>query len=526
MPFFDFHCHPGMKCRLAPKGQEPSPWQNITVQAQVLKIIKINISPMFADALDSQASLQQLWKGGVNLFGLVIHSIENKLALQLLEKPIIRNGHVLQLDPQKLERMGKGNDYFSITKEELKRLTDNNLPPQTMGLPAGTQLKFIKSMAEYDRNDLNTLHALLILEGSQNLFNDYSAPGFKEDFIKNLDELSGNFRIFAINPCHFQQQPIGNQAFAMQFLKNTPFFPLERGISEWGFEAIKAIYDRGIFVDTKHMGWYTRIELYRIRQEWGITLPLICTHAGVTGISNLERLGYFYDRPPLDEGENEQAVWRVRYLKKWGLVKDTAYNMSSLNLYDEDIEEILLSGGMIGVSLDQRIIGFPADEPLLYQEGIQPTDLDFISKKEANVFFGPVDPAHCPPREENNDEVMNFDDADSQNRGNTGDLHALYFLNQVLHIISVAKNSKRGLKIADAVRSICIGSDLDGLVNPLDCCMDTTAYPAFKDQLLKVMSKKAFWKGTGFSFGEINIAGLLDGIFFNNAEAFLLKYYV
>ncbi len=526
MPFFDFHVHPGMKCRLAPQGQEPSPWQNITVQAEILKSIKINISPMFSDSLDSQASLQQLWKGGVNLFGLVIHSIESKLSQQLLKKSIVSSGQVLQLDPNVLQRMAKGDSYFTIAKEELQRLIDNKLPPQSMGLPQGTQLKFIQSMQEYDRNDANVLHALLILEGSQNLFNDYNSPSFKEDFINNLNELSNQFRIFAINPCHFQQQPIATQAFAIQFLENAPFYPLERGITDWGVEAIKAIYNKGIFVDIKHMGWYSRQELYRIRQVNGIGLPLICSHAGVTGISNMDRLKYFYDQPPLNEGDNENAVWMVRYLKKWGHVGETAFNMTSLNLYDEDIEEVLISGGMIGISLDQRIIGFPADEPLLYQETIQPTDLDYISKKEAGAFFGPVDPAQCPPREEDNNDVMFYDDAENQNQDDTVSLHALYFLNQVVHILSVAKNSKRGLTTADALKSICIGSDLDGLVNPIDCCTDTTQYPDFKDRLLRAMNKRGFWKGTGFTNSEIDTAALLDGIFFKNAEAFLLKYYV
>ncbi len=34
-----------------------------------------------------------------------------------------------------------------------------------------------------------------------------------------------------------------------------------------------------------------------------------------------------------------------------GHVKDTAYNMISLNLYDEDIEEIIISGGMMAFHL-------------------------------------------------------------------------------------------------------------------------------------------------------------------------------
>jgi len=200
--------------------------------------------------------------------------------------------------------------------------------------------------------------------------------------------------------------------------------------------------------------------------------------------------------------------------------------MISLNLYDEDIEEIILSGGMIGISLDQRIIGFPADEPILYQQGIYPTDLDYISAKEADVFFGPTPPGSLPPAAQDNDVVMNFDDAAQQNAGLTDQLQALYFLNQVLHILFVAKQSQRGLTLADGMRSVCIGSDLDGLVNPIDCCMTTADYADFKEMLLNIMQKKSFWRGTGFSASEIDSEALLNGLFFSNAEAFLLKHYI
>ena len=79
----------------------------------------------------------------------------------------------------------------------------------------------------------------------------------------------------------------------------------------------------------------------------------------------------------------------------------------------------------------------------------------------------------------------------------------------------------------DAMSAICIGSDLDGLVNPIDCCTDTTQYADFKNQLQTMMSTKSFWKNVdGFSFGQVNTVALLEGLFFTNAEAFLKKNFV
>lgn len=522
MPIFDFHCHPGMKPHLAPPDKDVNPWESIHVQAEVLNLFRIGISSLFTDALDSQASLEQMWRGGVNLFGLIIHSIESHVAEELLKKDMVRNGKVLQLHPGKIENSTRGDRYFDIMMEELEMLVRKAEPPASMLVPAGARLKFIKSMDEYDRNNPNVLHALLILEGSQNLFNNPDSPDHEAEFIQNLDLLSSRFRIFAINVCHFQQQPIANHAFAMLFLKNDPFFPTGRGITPWGEAVILEFYRRGILVDTKHMGLISRHYLYRLRRQEGITLPLICSHAGVTGIREGEWLSYIAKQSPRDAGD-EHHTWQLELLKKWGHVKDTAYNMASLQLFDEDIEEIILSGGMIGISMDQRIIGFPSDE---INVGIPPTDPDFISKLETDLVFGGLDPRNIMPRIEDNDEVMFADDAENQNQGSPSELHALYFLNQVLHILWVAKNNDRGIKLSDGLAAICIGSDFDGLINPLDCCASTAQYPAFRAKLLGYLNKKSFWRGTGFRSNEINPEDLLERLFFSNAESFLRRHYV
>jgi len=511
-----------MKPHLAPPGKDVNPWDSIHVQAEVLNLFRIGISSLFTDALDSQASLEQMWRGGVNLFGLIIHSIESHVAEELLKKDMVSNGSVLQLHPGKIKNSARGDRYFDIMMEELDMLVNKAEPPATMLVPAGSRLKFIRSMDEYDRNNTDILHALLILEGSQNLFNNPDSPNHEAEFMQNLDRLSSRFRVFAINVCHFQQQPIANHAFAMLFLKNEPFFPTGRGITPWGETVIREFYRRGILVDTKHMGLISRHHLYRLRRQEGIALPLICSHAGVTGIREGEWLNYIAKEPPQDAGDN-QHTWKLKLLKKWGHVKDTAYNMASLQLFDEDIEEIILSGGMIGISMDQRIIGFPSDE---INVGEPPTDPDFISQQETDLVFGGQDPRSFMPRPEDNDEIMFADDAENQNQGSPAELHALYFLNQVLHILWVAKNNNRGIKLSDGLAAICIGSDFDGLINPLDCCASTAQYPAFRSKLLGYLNKKSFWRGTGFRSTEIDPEDLLERLFFSNAEAFLRKHYV
>src|SRR4029079_15317853 len=88
--------------------------------------------------------------------------------------------------------------------------------------------------------------------------------------------------------------------------------------------------------------------------------------------------------PPEDVG----VVWEVVHMKpKSSYIDGVYYNCSSINLYNEDIEVILVSGGLIGLSFDQRILGF-ADENVLRDVTV-PHDVEYISELEAKFFLGP-----------------------------------------------------------------------------------------------------------------------------------------
>ena len=117
--------------------------------------------------------------------------------------------------------------------------------------------------------------------------------------------------------------------------------------------------------------------------------PNLCTHAGLTGQSIRDRVKYLL-RTPEDVG----VVYEVCYLKpKSPYIDGVYFNCSSINLYDEDIEAILLSGGLIGLSFDQRILGF-ADENVL-RDVTTPNDVEYISNRKQ--FFLALTPLSCHP---------------------------------------------------------------------------------------------------------------------------------
>ena len=158
---------------------------------------------------------------------------------------------------------------------------------------------------------------------------------------------------------------------------------------------------------------------------------------------------------------------------------DVYFNCSSINLYNEDIEAILLSGGLIGLSFDQRILGF-ADENVL-RDVTTPNDVEYISKQESRFFLGP-NPAILPPWTDD-DKIWTSEDFENLDPVFDIELSSLFFLNHVIHILTVAKNNPL-IGIEKAMKQICLGTDYDGLINAIDNCKQVDKLDAFKELLL------------------------------------------
>ena len=381
MPYFDFHCHPGLKPTFSDQKKAISPWLFIDAKLAIFKDVKISINALFNEVLNSQCCLDQLYNGNVKLFGIALHSPEANMAKGLLEKKIVNRGAIPLLDRKRLQLINSANHYFEFLNEDLERLTQTPSPPELNG----AELKILKEPGDFNEGDPKTIYAFLVVEGLHCFFNDQSATNVKEIFTRNFENFTDANTIFAINICHLQQNPFCNHAFGIQFINPGYFFPTRSGITTWGVEVIKRMIEKKILTDIKHMSLFSRWQLYKILRdpvdENKYIVPIICTHAGLTGQSMNDNVKYLL-RVPNDVG----LVYEVIYLKpKSPYIDEVYFNCSSINLYDEDIETILLSGGLIGLSFDQRILGF-ADENVLRNVTV-PHDVEYISELEANFFF-------------------------------------------------------------------------------------------------------------------------------------------
>ena len=511
--FFDFHCHPGLKPAFSRPGFWPSPWSNHKAILNT-DIVDIHLNPLFNEVLDSQASLAQLYQGNVNLIGLVITPAESNMGKSLWQKSIVRDGKVSLIYPGQVDRIRSGTQYYQMTKEEIDHLLANAGGPAAL---PGSNLMFIKSYDEYDPNDLNTIHAFVVVEGLHAFSPDESATNNWPQLLANFHEFISNprFRVFVINPCHLQQNRVCNHAHGIQFFTPEFFFPTGETFSNEGKQMIREIYDNDILVDIKHMSLAARRAFYIQHHNEFSDRPILCTHAGVTGLSETQCLKYLSEKP-VKVGN----TWRISHLKPVGYVPHSFFNCSSINLYDQDIVRILHSGGLIGISLDQRILGFGA--AFREHEFVDPTDVEHISANEALGFFGPAGPNGVVLKNYSDAQVLGGSELQSQaSTAAIGEIHMRYFFNNIVHILEVAV--KNNFTYAQAAQSICIGSDFDGLIDAIECCKNSEEIGDFYQQLLP--KTKDLFREAGYTRSPVEPQVLLDNLFYENGRRFLEQWF-
>ncbi len=508
MPFFDFHCHPGFKPGFSKPEKKPSPWDYIDTKLALGKGWNIRINSLFNEVLNSQANLAQLFQNEVRLIGLILHAVEKKITVLLAEKSIVNRGKVNLIDKTRLNYLASGVHAYELINEELQWLKTSASP-----IP-GAQFKIIDKASDFDEMDHSTVFGIIIVEGLHCFFDDPDALDAKETFTRNFNAFTSAHTVVSMNICHMQQNQFCNHAYGIQLFNPALFYPVGMGITNWGEEVIHLMVQKKILVDIKHMSLKARLDLYRMFKvedaEPRFTQPLICTHAGTTGLRIIDRVKYIQQVPV-----NRGLVYEVVYLKpKSRFYDDVYHNCSSINLYDEDIENIFLSGGIIGLSFDQRILGFADDSGLT--QIIVPQDVEYISHLEAGFFFGPT-PENLNVWPDDTNVWASQDLADLE-PAIYPDLHRRFLVNNIMHMLWVAgRHSFIG--IDKAAKQICIGTDFDGLINAIDCCKNANGLQQLKNDMRADLA--AAIQNHGFHSLQVDV--LLDDIFYNNGKQFMLN---
>jgi len=425
-------------------------------------------------------------------------------------------------------------DYFETDLlNEYKYIKDSHLSnsPTITNINTPT-FKLVSNYKEYlESVDNNIIAGIVTIEGmhalakyrTKDLFNantiyDLSderqtelKDSFKANIIRLKDKEEFKYTPFFITFSHHFNNLISGHAksFADPKNKTIPGFSnvfnqskgLNLGITSFGKELIKDhLLSRSngarILIDTKHMPLearkdYTKI-VNRLRND-GDNVPIIISHTAINGISTREKAAQRSDTNQLDKRS---------YVSRW-----------DINITDQDIIEVFESDGIIGVCLhDGRMPG----------------------GKFKKLFKG-------FKRKSKPDESINR-------------LHTQMFLTNVFHIVKInlkhirkhnENNVGNSILEVDAWKTICLGSDNDGIVDPFDNFSTASTLDDFKHRAMKAIGYnfKPFWKNfrilsideNSYSFFDkeelfdlmlgLSPSEISDRIFSDNVVMFLSKYF-
>jgi len=257
---------------------------------------------------------------------------------------------------------------------------------------------------------------------------------------------------------------------------------MNTGMTKVGEAVVKGLLSaangKRILLDAKHMSIDTRLWFYaKVAQHNQAKpdeqkIPVVISHTGVNGIGTMQASRNSGNHKAEDERYEES---------------DSIFNIWDINLSNEEIVAIWNSNGIIGLILDQRILGGQMVNDFL-------NDLPRKVRKKHDLFR---------------------------------QLWVKPFLDNILHIARVidAQGSlAAGKTIWD---SIVLGSDFDGRINPIDPFCNAEDLPLLEATLAERM-KQMRNKGTEpllAGKSDADIAGIVNAIMFGNVERFLSMYF-
>ena len=237
---------------------------------------------------------------------------------------------------------------------------------------------------------------------------------------------------------------------------------------------------RRILIDVKHMSPKGRQTFYHIIRKHNAAnpqnpIPVIASHMGYTGLNRLSECIFPTHR------ETFKAEKDKLYKPGFEIEgKRYDYNAWGINLTAEDVEEIVRSKGLIGISMDERIVAAKRSRKTFARRF-------WKVKKKRELFTGIV-------------------------------------LNTILGFVGATFSSPRLQEDQKAHiwNVLVLGSDFDGYINPLDTYSATVFYHRLRTDLIKAIktyndrhedSLLFAWAGEEEKF--------VDKIMFDNAHAFL-----
>jgi len=493
----DYHLHPSFKAFLSSLDpmRKKSSWKpvNFLISRLWKKHNRI---------LDSQCAFDQVKKGNVRLAVVPLYSLEKAFASSFLLRLVAFFSRHADRHLFTAVRTGSLGYHTQLQQslDHLRQAADAAADPEGFlhfpsapGAPSGG------------------LDIFLAVEGGHCFVDDpleINSPQGIATICARLTAFKKNGngpRLLHLNLIHLTQYAFCNHAFGMKIINEDDFKPVGDGTTPLGYALIDtalATTDDGlpvhrVLIDIKHMSLKSRQQYYaHIKKKYSSDyrlgrLPIVASHVGVTGFSWASIDDYIIDiqHSLRNKGECVYVDYRLPQGKL-----GAAFNPWSINLYDEDIAEVLLSDGLIGLSLDQRILGCGdvAKEKMSLAEFKTQVKI-----RSTQVFDDNEPPIPQDPQR-----------------------HFLALCNNICHIVSTGLRLG-GLRPIDPWKHICIASDFDGLIDPVDGCCEATQMEGLYAALrlyLPVMID-------AYRLPPIDIEEIVSDILYGNARSFIDLHY-
>jgi microsomal dipeptidase-like Zn-dependent dipeptidase len=473
----DIHCHPNMK---AFNSGHPLPlkniWENILHECPASRVGNI-VRDLSKDVLkESQSNFYKLIEGNVRVIMLSLYPIESGF-LKIRNIPKLLIGQSLNdiiafgtgYTPDRIAHLrDQANNYFDFLLEEY------NFVKQGQGKsPDGKySYKIVNNYQELEENsnDPNAISVILSCEGAHSVFNEdifskgYSKDEIKDILTKNIAQIKAwDNRLFVMNLAHHFWNKLCGHATSMKGPARQLYnqsYGKDREINSLGIHVLRELQGthngKRIYIDIKHMSVKTRREYFDFVKNFNFLcpenkIPILCTHSGVNGYKTLQTS---VQRPDND-----------------AKLKNSYFNNYSLNLSDEDIENIYDSNGLLGIMVDKGVIG-----------GYKVKQKIKSLKNEQEI----------------KEEYLKL------------------FLDNIFHTVKVI-NKK------DAWDIICLGSDYDGAIAHIDGYEDATKLPVLRTDLIEFLNKTKYKKELWFDYSPEK---MMEKFFTTNAMDFFKKYFV
>lgn len=364
-PFVDVHIHPAIKPFNSRFLGSYNLWEAIDNSCDG-KLSQLFVNGSKEVPRTSQCHFEGLVRGNVRLGFFSLTPLEKKsLNVNFMNEKKKGQGTMACVSGVHSDCLVEKDDvlnYYNDLVENIEYVLEGQNQSYTID---GKEYEYVMIKdAEQLREVMNDPHRLAMvfnIEGGHSLGmslepNDISAtPDYEKFYLNNVDRIKGilplreggdyvlEYPFLSMNLNHFFWNGLSGHAKTFDFVQNLVFNQtkgLDEGMTALGEKVVKRMLDksngRRVLVDIKHMSWVSRQWYYDYLHQLhvqGDTVPIISSHSTVAGISASHQLWNKKD----GKSKNKNA-----YLNLW-----------SISLCDEDIQEIHLSKGIIGIMLDK-----------------------------------------------------------------------------------------------------------------------------------------------------------------------------